>query len=92
MAFTHGMNVEDVRQQADLTSQESNATTESRGDANDTIHNLVADSWWGPDADMYLDAWMGEVDPLYSQLAEMLQQLGIDTQAQAQQQEDASAS
>ncbi|MGO2110087.1 MAG: hypothetical protein ACTH31_00575 [Pseudoclavibacter sp.] len=91
MAFTHGMNVDDVRSKADATTTESTNTSESRGDANDTIHNFIAEAWWGPDADTYLDDWMSVVDPLYSQLAELLEVIGVDTQAQAQQQEDTSA-
>lgn len=92
MAFTHGMNVDEVRTEAGNVNTQADETSTSRGDANDTIHNFVAESWWGPDAEAYLEDWMGTVDPLYAQLAEMLEAIGLDTNTQADQQEECSAS
>lgn len=91
MAFTHGQNIDEVRTQADATTTQGEECATSRGDANDTIHNFVADAWWGTDAETYLDDWMSVVDPLYQQLHEALETMGTDIQTEAQQQEDASA-
>lgn len=92
MSFTHGMNVDEVRTQGTESTNQGSATSQSRGDANDTIYNFVADSWWGTDAEQYLDDWMSTVDPLYSQLAEALGLIGTDIGVQADSQEEVSAS
>ena len=92
MAFTHGMNVDDVRQEAQNTLTQSDETSTSRSDANDTIHSFVESFWWGPDAEQYLESWMSSVDPAYAKLAEALEAIGTETNVQADAQEECSAS
>ena len=81
-----------VEEQGKQAMTQSDETSTSRGDANDTIYNFNAESWWGPDADTYLEDWMATVDPLYAQLAEQLEGIGGEIPNQVQQQIDASSS
>ena len=91
MAFTHGMNVEEIRNQATEVGNISNDTSTSRGDANDMMHEFVESDWWGDDATAYLDNWMGTVDPAYQAVTDHLDEIQTDLGTQAGEQEDTSA-
>lgn len=72
MAFTHGMNIDEVTTQKDAVDQVEDGTTQSRGDANDMIIEFVESAWWGEDADQYQQDWMDTVDKAYEAATQCL--------------------
>lgn len=91
MAFTHGMNVEEVRAEGQNVETEAGNTESSRSNAEQLITNFVAESWWGTDADQFLEKWNSEIITTYTSLFDALEVIGQNIKAEADQQEECSA-
>lgn len=90
MSFTHGMNIEEVRAQAEAVGGIYDSNTESRGGANDTITDFTDNDWWGDDATNFSSSWFETVDAHYQTVSDTLDQIKTDIATQADEQEETS--
>ena len=92
MAFTHGMNLEEVRGQSTEMGTIHTDLGTIRGEGNDTINEFVEADWWGDDATRFLQTWMDTVDKAFDVAMATLEQLTADLNTNIADQEATSAS
>lgn len=91
MAFSHGMNVEDVRTQQTETMNQQDETRTAGQNAEQAVQGFVDSHWWGDDAMRYAQDWQ-EVTQAFNAIADALEDEGQNLTAQADSQEQCSNS
>lgn len=88
MNATKGMAVEEVRRMAQMLSDAAEEITRIKEELTAGLEEV---DWTGPDADRFRSQWEGEMVPALQDISQSVGELGTKADANASQQETASA-